>query len=149
MCPVPRSRTSCVQPRGELPDLFLDRSLGRKRVPQLLREAGLTLVTLAERYSMPADELVPDHEWLAECGLRQEVVFLKDARVRYNVAEKATITRLMFHRCMQGAWRIAVCGVRGLDENTVPLTLARFWPGDSHKPAGAIKGVHAGRRGLC
>ncbi len=31
-----------------LPDLFLDRSLGRKKIPTLLRDAGLRLVTLAE-----------------------------------------------------------------------------------------------------
>jgi hypothetical protein len=39
-----------------LPDLFLDRSLGRIQVPALLREAGLRLVTLAERYGIPEDE---------------------------------------------------------------------------------------------
>ena len=39
-----------------LPDLFVDRSLGRIRVPELLRNAGLRLVTLAEHYGMPADE---------------------------------------------------------------------------------------------
>jgi hypothetical protein len=35
-----------------LPDVFIDRSLGRIEVPRLLREAGLRLVTLAERYGI-------------------------------------------------------------------------------------------------
>ena len=37
-----------------LPDLLLDRSLGRKEVPELLRAEGLRLVTLAEHYGNPA-----------------------------------------------------------------------------------------------
>lgn len=36
-----------------LPDLFVDRSLGRIRVLNLLREAGLRLVTLSEHYGIP------------------------------------------------------------------------------------------------
>lgn len=76
-----------------LPDLFLDRSLGRVQVPQLLRAAGLRLVTLAERYGVPADERVTDEQWLADAGTRGEVVLMKDARVRYNPAEKAAIVR--------------------------------------------------------
>jgi hypothetical protein len=53
-----------------LPDLFLDRSLGRKKVPDLLRAAGLRLVTLAEHYGIPADEGVADTEWLELAGRR-------------------------------------------------------------------------------
>ena len=75
-----------------LPDLFLDRSLGRVRVPPLLRAAGLRLVTLSERYGIPADEIVADHQWLAEAGQRGEAVFMKDTRIRYQPAEKAAIT---------------------------------------------------------
>jgi len=59
-----------------LPDLFLDRSLGRIAVPTRLREAGLRLTTLAERYGMPEDENVTDERWLADAGLRGEVVFM-------------------------------------------------------------------------
>ncbi|MGA2210373.1 MAG: hypothetical protein ABSH30_12130 [Acidimicrobiales bacterium] len=77
----------------ELPDLFIDRSLGRIVVPRLLREAGLRLTTLAERYGIPQDELVTDERWLEDAGLRGEAVFMKDARVRYNAAEKLAITR--------------------------------------------------------
>ncbi len=75
-----------------LPDVFVDRSLGRIEVPRLLREAGLRLVTLAERYGIPADERVTDERWLLEAaGRRGEVVFMKDSRVRYNAAEKSAI----------------------------------------------------------
>ncbi len=51
-----------------LPDLLLDRSLGRIRVPQLLRSAGLRLVTLAEHYGVPAAEAVSDETWLELAG---------------------------------------------------------------------------------
>ena len=47
-----------------LPDLFLDRSLGRIVVPNLLRAAGLRLVTLAEHDGIPEDEDVTDEDWL-------------------------------------------------------------------------------------
>jgi hypothetical protein len=71
-----------------LPDLFLDRSLGRIAVPRLLRDAGLRLTTLAEHYGVPADESVGDEEWLELAGARGWVVFMKDARVRYRPAER-------------------------------------------------------------
>ena len=76
-----------------LPDLFLDRSLGRIKVPQLLRAAGLRLVTLAEHYGMPADESVDDVDWLGLAGSRGWVVFMKDTRVRYNPAEREAIRK--------------------------------------------------------
>ena len=74
-----------------LPDLFIDRSLGRVQVPTLLRGAGLRLTTLAERYGVPADEAISDVTWLRDAGVRQEVVFMKDTRVRYNSAEKQAV----------------------------------------------------------
>lgn len=48
----------------ELPDLFIDRSLGRLQVPAGLSTAGLRLVTLTEYYGVPADEEVEDTTWL-------------------------------------------------------------------------------------
>ena len=74
-----------------LPDLFLDRSLGRIVVPTLLRAAGLRLTTLAEHYGVPADEKVPDEDWLDLAGARGWAVFMKDARVRYNLAEREVV----------------------------------------------------------
>ena len=74
-----------------LPDLFIDRSLGRVQVPALLRAAGLRLTTLAERYGIPADQEVRDVTWLRDAGERHEAVFMKDSRVRYNPAEKYAV----------------------------------------------------------
>ena len=56
-------------PNG-LPDLFLDRSLGRIKVPTLLRAAGLRLITLAEHYGIPTDETIRDEQWLELTGGR-------------------------------------------------------------------------------
>jgi hypothetical protein len=40
------------------PHFFVDRSLGRHRVPNLLREDGWSLVTLAEHYGIPQTKLL-------------------------------------------------------------------------------------------
>ncbi len=74
-----------------LPDLFLDRSLGRIKVPELLRAASLRLVTLAEHYGIPADETVADEEWLQLAGEQGWAVFMKDTRIRYNPAERGAV----------------------------------------------------------
>ncbi len=76
-----------------LPDLFLDRSLGRIKVPQLLRASGLRLVTLAEHYGMPSDERVKDEEWLELAGASGWAVFMKDTRIRYKPAERDAVVR--------------------------------------------------------
>jgi PIN like domain len=86
----PRDGSRRGHPEG-LPTLFIDRSLGRVKVPTLLREAGLELVTLAEHYGMPADEKVEDVTWLAETAARGWVVLGKDERIRRRPAERAAI----------------------------------------------------------
>lgn len=76
---------------ARLPDLFLDRSLGRHQVPTLLRAAGLRLHTLAEVYGVPADERIEDVEWLAYAGSQGWPVLMKDDRIRYRPAERAAV----------------------------------------------------------
>ena len=51
-----------------LPDLFIDRSLGRKKVPAILRGAGLRMRTLAEVYGVPGDQGIQDVVWLERAG---------------------------------------------------------------------------------
>jgi hypothetical protein len=72
----------------ELPDLFIDRSLGRLQVPAGLRTAGLRLVTLAEHYGIPADEDIEDATWLREVGALGWAVFMKDGEIRRRRAEQ-------------------------------------------------------------
>jgi len=79
-----------AHPAG-LPDLFLDRSLGRIKVPTLLRAEGLRLVTLAEHYGMPQDQDIADTTWLADAGSRGWAVLLKDDRIRFNPPERAAV----------------------------------------------------------
>lgn len=74
-----------------LPDLFLDRSLGRIEVPRRLRLAGLRLVTLAEHYGVPTDETIADVVWLTEVGRRGWVALLKDEAIGRRPAERAAI----------------------------------------------------------
>ena len=76
-----------------LPDLFLDRSLGRIKMPRLLRDAGLRLTTLAEHYGIPADEAVADTTWLELAGTAGWVVFMKDARIRSRRLEREAVQR--------------------------------------------------------
>lgn len=75
-----------------LPDFFLDRSLGRRQVPGILRAAGLRLRTLAEVYGIPKDEEVADVDWLERAGSESWVVLMKDERIRYRPAERAALT---------------------------------------------------------
>src|SRR5687767_5676570 len=97
--PWPSSRTRCVSPpvglrRGHpegLPTLFIDRSLGRVKVPTLLREAGLRVVTLAEHYGIPQDQDVEDVTWLADTAARGWAALGKDERIRRRPAEKAAV----------------------------------------------------------
>jgi hypothetical protein len=76
-----------------LPDLFIDRSLGRIQVPTLLRAAELRLVTLAEHYGMPADEKARDATWLQLAGERGWVALMKDSHLRFNRAEREAVKR--------------------------------------------------------
>ena len=74
-----------------MPEFFLDRSLGRRRVPDLLRERGLTVHPLAEVFGMPADESVADEVWLERVGSEGWAVLMKDERIRYRPAERAAL----------------------------------------------------------
>ncbi len=74
-----------------LPDLFLDRSLGRIQVPRLLRDSGLRLVTLSEHYGIPSDGDVPDVDWLELAGTEGWAVLMKDARIRGRAVEREAV----------------------------------------------------------
>lgn len=76
-----------------LPFVFVDRSLGRLRVPQLLRAGGVELVTLAEHYGIPADETIEDTTWIIDSARQGWVAFMKDERIRRRPAEREALHR--------------------------------------------------------
>lgn len=74
-----------------LPRLFIDRSVGRLRVPHLLRAAGLDVLHLSEHYGESQAQRVRDVDWLAEVGRHGWAVLMKDARIRRDPAERAAL----------------------------------------------------------
>lgn len=73
------------------PRFFLDRSLGRKAVPEALRTDGWDVITLAEHYGVPADEQVADTDWIKEAAKRGWPILMKDKRIRHRRAEIAAV----------------------------------------------------------
>lgn len=97
---------------------FVDRSLGRVRVPALLRENGWALVTLAEHYGVPQDQAVDDVAWLRLAGERGWPVLMKDERIKYRTAERrALIVHGVRAFCLTsgnldaGGWATALSGI--------------------------------------
>ena len=76
----------------QLPEFFVDRSLGRHLVAQALRVAGWTLRTHYEVFGARDDE-VPDVEWLDYVGREDLPVLTKDRRLRYRPDEIASVRR--------------------------------------------------------
>lgn len=104
----------------ELPDLFIDRSLGRIKVPALLRAEGLRLVTLAEHYGVPADEDVADEQWLELCGQRGWLALMKDDRIRYMTIER--------HALVENGVRAAVITNANLSAEEMAWRITRAVP---------------------
>jgi hypothetical protein len=76
------------QPEPPSPRFLLDRSLGSKLVPRLLREAGFDLLTLADVYGEAEAQRSHDEVWLAYAGEHDLVVLGADDRIRYRAHER-------------------------------------------------------------
>jgi hypothetical protein len=81
-----------VSQREQPPKFFLDRSLGRKAVPEVLRADGWDVITLAQHYGMPADERGADTDWIQEAAKRGWPILMKDKRIRHRQAEITAVT---------------------------------------------------------
>lgn len=71
--------------------IFVDRSLGASIVPDALRAAGLTVVTMREHYGEVAGARTADIEWIADVGNRGWVAFHKDDNIRRKAEEIAAV----------------------------------------------------------
>lgn len=58
-------------------------------MPKGLRDAGVELITLAERYGVPQDERITDVQWMREAAGHGEAVLMCDDAIRKrNPAER-------------------------------------------------------------
>jgi hypothetical protein len=74
-----RSASSSGTP--ELPDVFIDRSLGRFGIARRLREAGFKVETMAEAYSEKTGQRIPDPKWIRRAARRGMVILTCDDRL--------------------------------------------------------------------
>jgi predicted nuclease of predicted toxin-antitoxin system len=85
-----RSDANSASPK-QLEELtfFLDRQLGRYKMANILRTAGLRVETHDDHFPQNAK----DPEWLSVAGKNKWVVVTRDERIRYRVAETQAIRR--------------------------------------------------------
>ena len=72
----------------DAPEFFIDRSLGRRIVPDALRAAGLTVHTMADVYGERIGQGLRDETWLLDVGQRGWCVLMKDDAIRRRPAER-------------------------------------------------------------
>jgi hypothetical protein len=77
---------------AEQPEFFIDRSLGRRVVPDALRECGLVVHTMASVYGEQTGQGLRDDTWLRDVGQRGWIVLMKDDAIRRRPAERDALT---------------------------------------------------------
>lgn len=70
------------------PDFFLDRNLGTRVVPGILREAGWSIHTLADIYGENQGQSLADEDWLQYAGTNGLAVLTNDKHIRRHRVEK-------------------------------------------------------------
>lgn len=82
-----KKRSAASSPAQPEPVFFVDRSIGRVRVPAALRAAGAKVIHHDERFPQDA----PDIEWLAEAGRSEWVVVSADKHIRHRPNERRAL----------------------------------------------------------
>jgi hypothetical protein len=86
------------------PEFFIDRSLGRRAVPDALRACGLVVHTMADVYGEQIGQGLKDETWLHDVGQRGWVVLMKDDAIRRRPLERdALITGGIRAFCLANA----------------------------------------------
>lgn len=75
----------------DAPRYFVDRSLGVYTVPNALRDAGWSIVTMRERYGELPGQGLQDPDWIAEATALGEVLLCKDKQIAKRPAEARAI----------------------------------------------------------
>jgi hypothetical protein len=72
--------------------VFLDRSVGTKKIAFALRELGLDIETIHDRYGNESPR-VPDTRWIEEATVAGRILVGADKRIRYRSLERIAICR--------------------------------------------------------
>jgi len=88
---VPSRRSSGQRHAAGQPEFLIDRSLGQLVLPAALREAGLTVHTLADVYGEAGSHEVQDVDWINLAAARDLVVLCRDDRIRRRPAERQAL----------------------------------------------------------
>lgn len=84
-------RRSASDTSASPPEFFVDRSLGRYEVPDALREAGLTVHTMADIYGEDWGQRLEDETWLSEVAAAGWVALFKDDAIKRRPAQIAAV----------------------------------------------------------
>ena len=130
-----------MEPRREsdAPEFFIDRSLG-KSIAEALREAGLTVHTMASVYGEDRAQKLQDRVWLRDAGRKGWVVLTKDDAIRRRPAEReALIDAGVRVFCLTSAQ------LRGSEQAARFVENRHRIIRQARKPGPYIYGVYAGR----
>lgn len=81
------------------PEFFIDRSLGRKLLPDALRAAGYTVHTMWSVYGPDAEQRISDVQWLTEGAAGARIFLLTNPQL--VGAEQNTIFLDNIHRIIK------------------------------------------------
>jgi hypothetical protein len=74
------------------PSYFLDRSLGDHQIPDGLRDAGWSIVTMRERYGRLDAQSLADVDWIADSAARGELMLTADKMIAKRPREAHVVT---------------------------------------------------------
>ena len=84
-----RSERKLSSSSRSLPDLFVDRSLGRRKIPDRLRQVHASVIAHDDVFPQDTD----DEVWLSEAGRQRWIVLTKDERIGRKPGEQVAIVR--------------------------------------------------------
>jgi PIN like domain len=105
--------SSSPRKRPEPLVFFIDRSLGRKKVPEALRAAGVEIRVHDELFPQGTEDVV----WLREAGTNGWIVITRDDRIRYNQLRETSR-----HRCEGSVFSITSSSLTGEEAASLILS---------------------------
>ncbi|SKB14304.1 conserved hypothetical protein [Planktothrix sp. PCC 11201] len=117
---------------------FIDRCLGRVKVPESLRNAGATV----EIHDAHFPQNIRDEEWLIEVGNRHWVVLTKDEKIGYRTSQILSIAQANVRVFVLASTNLSGDAIASTFVNTLPK-MTKF--ALNHPPPFIAKVYQSGR----